>query len=178
MARMPAVRRRWPRASRILKAPYEMNLGRYKFIIDSGIAEFDDRIFSDDLRYKLSDQAGVEDSLSLPQEFNTWHTFSQLQYLEMKVRLPDYITRHLDAASMAYSLEARVPFLDHELVEFSTQIPPSLKMRGVQEKHILRQAMRDVLPREIAQRKKRGLSAPYTEWVGNLPAFASELLSE
>jgi len=178
LARMPAVRRRWPRASRILRAPSEMNLARYKFIIDSGISEFDDRIFSDDLRYKLSDQAGVEDSLSLPQEFNSWHTFSQLQYLEMKVRLPDYITRHLDAASMAYSLEARVPFLDHELVEFSTQIPPSLKMRGVQEKHILRQAMRDVLPREIAQRKKRGLSAPYTEWVGNLPAFASELLSE
>ncbi|HWP92359.1 MAG TPA: asparagine synthase (glutamine-hydrolyzing) [Thermodesulfobacteriota bacterium] len=178
LARMPAVRRRWPRASRILSAPSEMNLARYKFVIDSGIAEFDDQIFSDDLRYKLSDQSSAEDSLSLPREFNSWHTFAQLQYLELKVRLPDYITRHLDAASMAYSLEARVPFLDHELVEFSTQIPPSLKMRGVQEKHILRQAMRDVLPREIAQRKKRGLSAPYAQWVDELPAFASELMSE
>lgn len=178
ISRMPAVRKRWTRASRILGAPSEMNLARYKLIIDSGIAEFDDRIFSDDLRQGIANQEYREDNPSLPEEFNEWHPFAKLQYLEMKVRLPDYITRHLDSASMAYSLEARVPFLDHEFVEFSTQIPPSLKMRGLREKHILREAMREILPVEIVERKKRGLSAPYTQWVGDLPAFGLELLSE
>ena len=178
IAQVPTVKKRWTRASRILGAPSGMNLARYKLIIDSGIADFDDCLFSDDLRQELTNQDQAEDSLILPQEFNGWHTFAKLQYLEMKVRLPDYITRHLDAASMAYSVEARVPFLDHEFVEFSTQIPPSLKMRGIEEKHILRRAMRDILPLEIVQRKKRGLSAPYTQWVGDLPAFALELLSE
>lgn len=178
ISRMPAVRKRWTRASRILGASSDMNLARYRFIIDSGIAEFDDRLFSDELRQQLTNQEYKEDNPRLPEEFNEWHPFARLQYLEMKVRLPDYITRHLDAASMAYSVEARVPFLDHEFVEFSAQIPPSLKMRGLREKHILREAMRDVLPLEIVQRKKRGLSAPYTQWVGDLPAFALELLSE
>jgi asparagine synthase (glutamine-hydrolysing) len=177
ISRMPAVRKRWTRASRILGAPSEMNLARYRFIINSGIAEFDDRLFSDELRQQLTKQEYKEDNPSLPEEFNEWHPFAKLQYLEMKVRLPNYITRHLDAASMAYSVEARVPFLDHEFVEFSTEIPPSLKMRGLREKHILREAMRDVLPLEIVRRKKRGLSAPFTQWVSDLPEFALELLS-
>jgi asparagine synthase (glutamine-hydrolysing) len=50
-------------------------------------------------------------------------------------------------------------------------------MRGLREKHILREAMRDVLPLEIVRRKKRGLSAPFTQWVSDLPEFALELLS-
>jgi asparagine synthase (glutamine-hydrolysing) len=79
---------------------------------------------------------------------------------------------------MAYSVEARVPFLDHELVEFSTLIPPRLKLKGTREKYILRHAMRSVLPKEIIRRKKRGLSAPFRQWMKNLPEFAVELLSD
>jgi asparagine synthase (glutamine-hydrolysing) len=79
---------------------------------------------------------------------------------------------------MAYSLEARVPFLDHELVELCAQIPPSLKMRWLQEKHILRRALRGLLPQEVLQRKKHGLAAPFRQWMRDLPEFAMELLSE
>ena len=178
IAHLPAIKRRWPRGSRILKAPDEMNLARYKQILDSANSEFDDHIFSDDLREKLINDGDPQDIPILPQNFDKWHPFAQLQYFEMKVRLPNYITRHLDAASMAYSLEVRVPFLDHEFVELCAQIPPALKMRGLQEKHILRLAMRDVLPPEILRRKKRGLSAPYVQWTRDLPEFAVELLSE
>jgi asparagine synthase (glutamine-hydrolysing) len=187
IARIPAVRKRWRRAMGILGAPAEMNLNRYKIIINSGheklligsgSAEIDESIFSDELRQEPVKQECMEDSLVLPLGFDKWHPFSQLQYFEIKVRLSDFITRQLDLASMAYSLEVRVPFLDHELVEFCAQIPPGLKMRGLQEKYILRRAMRNDLPPEIVRRKKRGMTSPFVKWTRNLPEFAMELLSE
>ena len=94
------------------------------------------------------------------------------------LRLPAYINHTLDAASMAYGLEARVPFLDHELVELCARIPPSLKLRGLREKYVLRRALEDALPRDILWRRKRPLMAPVEAWLrGPLPAFAEELLS-
>ncbi|MGH7799093.1 MAG: asparagine synthase (glutamine-hydrolyzing) [Thermodesulfobacteriota bacterium] len=178
IAQVPAIKKRWPRGSRILGATTEMNLARYKQIIDSGNSEFDYRIFSEDLKQRLINHEVTEDDLSLPQDFDKYHPFAQLQYFKMKVRLSDFIIRNLDATPMAYSLEVRVPFLDHELVEFCSEIPPTLKMRGIEEKYILRRAMRDILPSEIRQRRKPGLSAPYGQWFRDLPEFAVELLSE
>jgi asparagine synthase (glutamine-hydrolysing) len=164
---MPAIRKRWSRAVRILRAPPNMSLIRYKQVIDSTYPELDARLFSDDLRQRLIEHDDTEDDLSLPPEFDMYHPFNQLQYLEMKVRLSDFITRNLDLASMAYSLEVRVPFLDHEFVEFCSQIPPNLKMKWLEEKHIL-----------ITLRRKRGLSVPLAQWIRDLPEFAEELLSE
>lgn len=178
MAGLPAIRKKTPRTSRILMAPNRMNLASYKQIIRFSPWDFDRRIFSDDLNQRLINQEEEEDGLHLPEGYDRWHPLLQLQYFELKVYLAAYITRNLDATSMAYSLEARVPFLDHEFIEFSTQIPLSLKMRWLKEKYILRRAMRDVLPRDIIQRKKRGLAAPYAQWIRDLPEFAKELLSE
>jgi asparagine synthase (glutamine-hydrolysing) len=155
-----------------------MSLTRYTQIVDSPREEFTYRVLSDDLIQSLDNEREPEEMLTVPENFERWHPFTQLQYLEMKSRLPDYITRDLDAASMAYSLELRVPFLDHELVEFCAQIPPALKMRGLQEKYILRQALRNDLPLEILRRRKRGLTSPFEQWIGNLPEFARALLSE
>ena len=177
IAQIPAVRKTWPRASRILRAPAEMHLARYKQTIDATNQRFDNRLFAHDLRQQLRQNEAAEDTLSLPQDFKRWHPFAQLQYLEIHVRLPNFITRHLDSTSMAYGLEVRVPFLDHELVEFCAQIPPALKLRGRQEKYILRRALRHDLPDEILQRKKRGMAAPYSQWVRDLPEFAAELLA-
>ncbi len=114
----------------------------------------------------------------LPESFNQWQPFSRLQFIETKTRMVDMIVHGLDRTSMAHSVEARVPFLDHELVEFCARIPPSLKMKGLQEKYVLRQSMAKVLPREILQRKKRGLAAPTSSWLrGRLPPFAAVMLS-
>ena len=176
---IPAVKRKWRIASRILPTLPVMSMERYERSIGSSIQDFDSRLFSPELAQSMAIQnSESEEILILPDEFHLWHRFAQLQYFEIKVRLPNYVTRHLDSASMAYSLETRVPFLDHELVEFSSQIPPWLKMKGTTEKYILRRAMRDDLPKEIVNRKKRGLSAPFRQWVKNLPEFASDLLSE
>ncbi len=134
-------------------------------------------LFSENLRPVLDDTPDWD--LTVPEEFGTWDPLVQLQYYELKTRLPDFILHHLDRTSMAYSVEVRVPFLDHELVEFCAALPPSLKLRGLKEKYILRKAMQPVLPRAITRRKKRGLRAPFKQWMREaLPGFAAELLSE
>src|SRR3990170_749450 len=78
IAHLPTIKRRWPRGSRILKAPDEMNLARYKQILDSASSEFDDHIFSDDLREKLINDGDPQDIPILPQNFDKWHPFVQL----------------------------------------------------------------------------------------------------
>jgi asparagine synthase (glutamine-hydrolysing) len=174
---IPFVRRKWSRSSRAFAAPAEMGLARYLRIIDNASVKSHDALFSEQLRFHHSALADTEQPL-LPQDFKRWDRFAQLQYLEINSRLPDYITRTLDAASMSYGLEARVPFLDHELVELCSRIPPNLKMRGLHEKHILRRALEGVLPTDIVKRRKRGLSAPFWPWQGPLPDFVEDALSQ
>ena len=108
-----------------------------------------------------------------------WHPFARLQYFDIKHRMGDGVVLGLDRTSMAYSVEARVPFLDHELVEFCARIPPRVKMKWLHEKHILRRAMESVLPPDIVNRKKRGLQVPMDTWLrAPLPGFAAERMSE
>jgi asparagine synthase (glutamine-hydrolysing) len=70
-----------------------------------------------------------------------------------------------DQMSMAASIESRVPFLDHPLVEFAARIPDRLKIRGREQKHILKAAVSDLLPHGIVHRKKRGFPTPLTQWL-------------
>jgi asparagine synthase (glutamine-hydrolysing) len=138
-----------------------------------------EKFFSADLKSRLVEAENSASPFFLPSDFYKWHPFTQLQYYELTVRLPNYITHHLDHTTMAHSLEARVPFLDHEFIEFCARIPPTLKMKWLQEKYILRRAVKNLLPKEIASRKKRGLSAPFDQWLREkLPDFAVEMLSE
>jgi asparagine synthase (glutamine-hydrolysing) len=177
LAALPAVRRRWPRAARILAAPAEPGLARYRQTIDTANPGDGERLLSGALRGPLAEAGEDGETLRLPDGFAGWHAFSQLQYLDTRVRLPNFVTRLLDSLSMAYGLEVRVPFLDHELLELCARIPPREKLRGLREKHVLRRAMARDLPPEIAWRKKRGLAAPFSEWMREPPAFAAELLS-
>ena len=66
---------------------------------------------------------------------------------------------------MATSIECRVPFLDHQLVELAAQIPADIKMRGGELKYLLKKSLTDVLPREILYRSKRGFGAPMGSWL-------------
>jgi asparagine synthase (glutamine-hydrolysing) len=70
-----------------------------------------------------------------------------------------------DQMSMAASIESRVPFLDHTFVEFAARIPDRLKIRGRTQKHILKAAMSDLLPRRIVHRKKMGFPTPLARWL-------------
>jgi len=175
----PLISRRYPRASRVHLAPREMSLERYARLIAPLNADIREQLFAANLVQTYVPDHGANEVLHPPDDFQRWHPFTQLQYYELKLRLPDYVEHSLDRESMACSLETRVPFLDHKVVEFCARIPPALKMRGLREKHILREALRGVLPPEIARRKKRGLAAPFQQWLrAPLPDFAAELLSE
>jgi asparagine synthase (glutamine-hydrolysing) len=81
--------------------------------------------------------------------------------------LPDDLLVKEDRASMAVTLEARVPFLDHTLVEFAAKIPPSLKIKMGSKKYILKRAFRNILPPEILHRKKQGFGVPLIHYFRN-----------
>ncbi len=81
--------------------------------------------------------------------------------------LPDCLLTKEDRASMAVTLEVRVPFLDHTLVEFAAKVPTSLKIKGMDKKHILKKAFSDILPRQILYRRKQGFGVPLAHYFRN-----------
>jgi asparagine synthase (glutamine-hydrolysing) len=84
--------------------------------------------------------------------------------LDQKYYLQDNLLYKVDRMSMAHSLEVRPPLLDHRIVEFAAKLPERLKMRGADQKYILKRTMRGKLPDAILDRKKRGLDIPAHEW--------------
>lgn len=90
---------------------------------------------------------------------------SRTQYVDFKTYLVDDILTKVDRASMANSLEVRVPLLDHHLVELAAQIPSTLKLKGRSSKHIFKKLARSILPEEIVNREKMGFIMPVTEWL-------------
>lgn len=92
------------------------------------------------------------------------HPLNQSLYLEAKSRLPGWILWRADRLSMANGVEARVPFLDHQLVELVAKMPPALKLNGMDEKYILRKLMLPKLPEHPVAFKKRGFYTPIREW--------------
>ena len=102
---------------------------------------------------------------------------SRLQALDLRTYLPGDILTKVDRASMANSLEARVPLLDHYLVEFACALPAPLRLRSEQTKYLLKRVMRDRIPREILDRPKQGFAVPLEAWFNDrLPGFFHDLL--
>jgi asparagine synthase (glutamine-hydrolysing) len=110
-------------------------------------------------------RAGVEMFRSLAASVNTGDGVDPLLYLDSKTYLPGDILTKVDRMSMAVSLEARVPLLDHKLIEFVTRIPASLKLKGLETKYIFKQAVRGLVPDEILNRPKQGFGVPIAEWI-------------
>lgn len=102
---------------------------------------------------------------------------TQLLYVDMKTWLPDAYLEKVDKASMAASLEARVPFLDHRLAEFAFALPGNMKVRGSETKRLLRQAVASIIPHEILTKPKHGFNVPTDPWLrGPLRNFMQDIL--
>jgi len=100
-------------------------------------------------------------------------------YLDIKTWLPFNILEYQDKMSMMASIEARVPLLDHELVEYASTLPFPVKVRGLTGKYILKKAAERVLPHHIVHRKKQGFMVPIGIWVReDLREMIGDLLSE
>ncbi|MDQ3212643.1 MAG: asparagine synthase (glutamine-hydrolyzing) [Acidobacteriota bacterium] len=91
-------------------------------------------------------------------------TLDRLLYTDLKTYLVELLMKQ-DQMSMAASIESRVPFLDHKLVEFAAALPGRMKLRGFKTKWVLREAVRDILPAEILTRKKMGFPVPFAMWM-------------
>lgn len=98
-------------------------------------------------------------------------------WFDQKYFLPDDILNKSDRMSMAHSLEVRPPFLDHRIVEFAASLPASLKIRGSEQKVILKELMRDKLPTSVLKRKKVGFDIPAHDWLrGPLRSLMTDVL--
>jgi asparagine synthase (glutamine-hydrolysing) len=136
-------------------------------------------LLSRDLVSSVEDPTGERIFDTHIAELGPAHPVEKMLYVDTKVWLPDDLLMKMDKMSMAASLEARVPFLDHELVEFAASLPLSFKLEGLQGKSVLRKLARDVLPAEIIKRKKVGFVVPISIWFREAlrPLLESTLLS-
>jgi asparagine synthase (glutamine-hydrolysing) len=142
-------------------------------------------LFNDDMRAQLFSPAMVKastglDSLEVYRRYYPGNGTSEVGkalYLDQRLWLPDTYLEKVDKASMAVGLETRVPFLDHELVEFSATIPVKYKVRGATTKYILKRALKGLLPPATLKKPKSGFTPPTELWFkGNLKGLVQDVL--
>ena len=141
-------------------------------------------IFSPEARASLLEPAagGAEDPLDVYRrryaETADAEQLARLQDVDIGIYLADDLLVKTDRASMAHSLEARVPFCDQVVAELALALPSSLKVRGLRKKVLLRRAVAPLLPAAILYGRKRGFSAPIAAWLrGPMESFARDVLS-
>ncbi len=130
------------------------------------------RVFSEEFNARANGRSSysiVSEYLDHVAEARPQSDFAaRMSYLELKLRLPELLLMRVDKMTMATSVEARVPFLDHHLVEYAMGLPVDLKIEGKSGKHILKQSLEKVLPHDLLYSPKRGFGAPIREWFRGL----------
>lgn len=170
----------WALASRFLPDPLQRKL-RHSFLYHPGALEhiyFDNfySVFSRDQQSQLLSRNLREEVQDIDPHANSMEVFSfgaqstdllnRLLYLDIKTYLVELLMKQ-DQMSMAASIESRVPFLDHKLVEFTARVPSRYKIRGFSGKYLLRRAMMGRLPAAILRRNKKGFPTPIRPWLQN-----------
>ena len=147
-------------------------LGADEPLFWGGVVVYDEtlkpRVLSRQLRERMNGHSSIEivnEYLKHVEEMRPDSEFlARMTYLELKLRLPELLLMRVDKITMATSVEARVPFLDHHLVEYAMGLPRSLKVEGRSGKHILKRALEEILPHDLLYNRKRGFGAPVREW--------------
>jgi asparagine synthase (glutamine-hydrolysing) len=123
------------------------------------------QLFTRDLFDEVCDSDPYAASVKFfPQGASSDNLLNRLLYLDIKTYLVELLMKQ-DQMSMAASIESRVPFLDHKLVEFAAHLPAKYKVRNFTGKYLLRKAMENRLPQEIVQRTKKGFPTPIKPWL-------------
>ena len=121
-------------------------------------------LFSDELYQELKGYTALEVFREHQAKFDGDDPLSLIQYLDIKTYLVGDILTKVDRASMAHSLEVRVPFLDHKFVEWTAKIPTKLKLKNGCGKYIFKKAMEPYLPNDVLYRSKMGFRVPLADW--------------
>ncbi len=133
-----------------------------------GVSIFHDesrrRLFLPSFRGRLGGYSAIEVLRKHWNESPTSDPLSRAQYVDMKTYLPGDILTKVDRASMAHSLEVRIPLLDHKLAEWVSGLPPDFRLRGGEGKFLLKRAMRPYLPDDLLYRRKMGFAVPLSNW--------------
>ncbi|MCA9458604.1 MAG: asparagine synthase (glutamine-hydrolyzing), partial [Nitrospira sp.] len=126
---------------------------------------------------KLDSHSVVHEYLGpLNNRFNQPDSMRKIPYMEMKLRLPEHLLMRVDKLTMAHSIEARVPFLDHDVVNFATRCPPQYKLHDGIGKAVLKKAAEPYLEHDMIYRKKQGFGAPMESWFKD-PEFGARALA-
>jgi len=132
-----------------------------------GVSEASDRaaLFSPSFRRQLQGHRAEDRLRACFAQAPAHDPLSRAQYVDLKTYLPGEILTKVDRASMAHSLEVRVPLLDHQWVEWAATVPPAWRLRGGVGKHLLRDALARRLPSEVLARRKHGFTVPVAAWL-------------
>ncbi|MEZ5345635.1 MAG: asparagine synthase (glutamine-hydrolyzing) [Pyrinomonadaceae bacterium] len=135
-------------------------------------------LLSSDFYSQIKNTDIYSDARELLENSDAVDPIEKMQLLDMKFYLDGDILTKVDRASMAVSLEVRAPFLDHNVAEFAASLPANYKLKGNTSKYILKRAVRDLLPKSIIKRPKKGFGIPVAEWLkGSLNPLLTEMLS-
>jgi asparagine synthase (glutamine-hydrolysing) len=117
--------------------------------------------------------------LDLPASYGAWNSFNQAEFLEAQYLLPGFIlSSQGDRVAMAHSVEGRYPFLDYRVVEFAAKLPPTLKMKVLDQKHLLKLAASGLIPESIRTRTKQPYRAPDGKsFFGPSGSYIDEIMS-
>jgi asparagine synthase (glutamine-hydrolysing) len=152
---------------------------RYAEIMGSVDLSTREWLLSGDFRAATSGQHPYEAVRRLHASLSQHDEVARLQRIDVETYLPDDILVKVDRTSMLHSLEARVPLLDHKMLELAFRMPTQLKLRGRRSKRILLEALGKFLPESVWSREKQGFAIPLSAWLrGDLKGLAHEVFSD
>ena len=137
-------------------------------------------LFNRDYLKSTKNYSSINEKIKMLNSYVSKDRITRYQLLDINAYMVDDILTKVDRASMANSIEARVPLLDHEFVELAFKIPTTFKIKNDEGKYIFKKALENRLPKEILYRKKQGFAIPLSKWFNkDLSAYlADELLSD
>jgi asparagine synthase (glutamine-hydrolysing) len=153
------------RAKTTLQALARDDVEAYFHTVSTTSEAMRQRLYSAKFKRELQGYSALEVFRAHAEKAPTDHPLLLAQYLDIKTWLPGDILTKVDRASMAHSLEVRVPLLDHRLVEWASSLPPDLKLHGGTGKYIFKKALEPDLPADVLYRTKMGFSVPLAAWL-------------
>ncbi len=165
------------KAKRFVRASKYDDVTRHHSWFGSFSLDQHDQLFTSDVlaQTEADIYSGVRELVTMSEATNV---IEQMQYADINFYLAEDILTKVDRAAMAVSLETRAPFLDPRVGQFAASIPVEYKLKGKSGKHILKEAMKDLLPNNILHRPKKGFGIPIAEWLkGRLNPLMHEMLA-